>query len=1099
MRKLDELVRLGNSVLLLLVSSVFGNIIDVPNDYSTIQEGINATIDGDTVYVHQGTYIENIYFNGKNIVVMGEDRATTIIDGNQNSSVAIFNSGENSATLIGFTLTNGMSSSGGGVSCTSVDIVLKDLIITENNTSSSSYNSGGGLYINNSTVIIENVIISNNINTNANAYGGGIWSESSILNLFNVEINNNVSHYGGGGVDLRNSTLIGKNILLSNNTMTSPSQQSSGILIEWNSSAYFDQFTSYNNNLWISDAIEVSINNSIIWNSTLGGSSYNVTYSNVQGGFGGTGNINSDPIFVDVNNDDFNLQWGSPCINTGNPDSDGDGISYETDIDDQDPDGTRLDMGAFPFTYGAADFTAEPVGGLVPLDVVFTDLSYTNNGEIYSWEWDFNNDGIIDSYDQNPLWTFSISGQYTVALKISALFDGENWVHTIVKENYITAVDLFSWNLRLQSSINDAFDNDNFIGVSEGATNEYDVGVDQVEPPLPPNNYVAVYIPHPEWEYPLGDNFAQDIRPEIILIDTMQVWPFDVESDLEGDVTLTFDFTDVPDVPVILEDEQTQLHWEINDGDTYTFTYSGSAHQFNIAIGDTTPPTIDLLYPTGLDIFQSDSTLTLLWDAQDSYQLDSVLAFYSIDGGNAYTSIEDFGDVDQGDWVIPNWYYENDLFFKLIGEDHAGNTAEVFSDYACIASGDSLSIDITAGWSLWGAPFSPYETNMETNLEDDLTDWVTYDYLNGGYTFDGVLNLGAGYWLGTTNDGLLDIQGEIAPNPQSFNISAGWNLISNPLVVDIPRENLLFSNGVETYGWEDALLSGWIEDILFTSDGNGYVDSDTLKYWKAYWLGALEDLAVEFDNFPTTFGPLSSNRDGWYIQFNALDLNGNFDNTNLIGQEPDASDDYDIGVDAIKPPPPPFDAVRLFLLHPEWGHLLGDEFSKDIRSEVFDDDITTWQFTGESSSEITLFWTLENLPAGINVGLFTSLGFVDMRENSEYTFLIDEFSNFEVRASFSSLGIDDNHIIPLEFTLKQNFPNPFNPITTIAYQIPKAGKVNISIYNIKGELIKTMVNEAKTPGSYSVNWLSSDYSSGIYFYKLTAGNKTFTKKMLLLK
>ena len=98
-----------------------------------------------------------------------------------------------------------------------------------------------------------------------------------------------------------------------------------------------------------------------------------------------------------------------------------------------------------------------------------------------------------------------------------------------------------------------------------------------------------------------------------------------------------------------------------------------------------------------------------------------------------------------------------------------------------------------------------------------------------------------------------------------------------------------------------------------------------------------------------------------------------------------------------------------------------------------------------------------------------------------------------------AVGVDNNNITNTSFTLTQNYPNPFNSITTISYQLPRTGVVRLSIYNIAGQLVETLVNEQKSPGSYSATWYANDVSSGLYFYKLTTENQTITKKILLLK
>jgi hypothetical protein len=90
-------------------------------------------------------------------------------------------------------------------------------------------------------------------------------------------------------------------------------------------------------------------------------------------------------------------------------------------------------------------------------------------------------------------------------------------------------------------------------------------------------------------------------------------------------------------------------------------------------------------------------------------------------------------------------------------------------------------------------------------------------------------------------------------------------------------------------------------------------------------------------------------------------------------------------------------------------------------------------------------------------------------------------------------------LAPLEFVLEQNYPNPFNPSTTIKYSIKENSLVSLKIYDILGKEVVTLVREVKPAGIYSVNFNSGSLSSGIYFYTLSAGSLTQTKKMILLK
>ena len=204
-------------------NNVFGTIINVPNDYPTVQLAINASSNSDTVLVQTGTYYDNINYNGKNIVVGSLFLTTldtnyisqTIINGNQNGSVVTFENGEDStASLSGLTIANGIAASGGGILCkNNAYPTLTNLVIINNSTYDNK--SGAGIYCNNANPAVMDVIISNN---SSDWNGGGIYLKNSSPVLADVIISDNSAYYDGGGLFCEDSNPHLTNVIISNNS-----------------------------------------------------------------------------------------------------------------------------------------------------------------------------------------------------------------------------------------------------------------------------------------------------------------------------------------------------------------------------------------------------------------------------------------------------------------------------------------------------------------------------------------------------------------------------------------------------------------------------------------------------------------------------------------------------------------------------------------------------------------------------------------------------------------------------------------------------------------------------------------------------------------
>ena len=88
---------------------------------------------------------------------------------------------------------------------------------------------------------------------------------------------------------------------------------------------------------------------------------------------------------------------------------------------------------------------------------------------------------------------------------------------------------------------------------------------------------------------------------------------------------------------------------------------------------------------------------------------------------------------------------------------------------------------------------------------------------------------------------------------------------------------------------------------------------------------------------------------------------------------------------------------------------------------------------------------------------------------------------------------------PDGFRLLQNYPNPFNPETLISYQLPAGDQVELSVYNLLGEKVSTLVSARKPAGKHEVRWDASGFATGIYYYTLTTSTGTISRKMVYIK
>jgi hypothetical protein len=389
---------------LFVVPCVLATTINVPKDQPTIQAGINAANNGDTVLVAPGKYVENINFNGKAITVTSSGGpSVTIIDGAQNGSVITFSSGETLSSLVhGFTIQNGKAvnpgGEGGGISvqnssatithniivnneaCEGDGIgvgfgspLIRNNVITKNFDSTCGGIGGGGIGIRGaSSAQILNNVISNN---STGSYGGGValWSGNAVVIEDNF-ITGNVAAGNGGGISMFNevsSVLIVQNLIKGNRAPTGNGVYWSNPAAALVNNTIIDSPRSSGGGTVSADGFCCSpmiVNNIIV---ALGGAmnafvcnqvdfpanvfTFNDAFSKSGSAYGGvctdqtgkSGNISANPKFVNPAKGDYQLRRGSRAINAG--------TNSAPDLPKKDLAGHRrivggtIDMGAYEY------------------------------------------------------------------------------------------------------------------------------------------------------------------------------------------------------------------------------------------------------------------------------------------------------------------------------------------------------------------------------------------------------------------------------------------------------------------------------------------------------------------------------------------------------------------------------------------------------------------------------------------------------------------------------------------------------------------------------------------------------------------------------
>jgi len=432
----------------------------------------------------------------------------------------------------------------------------------------------------------------------------------------------------------------------------------------------------------------------------------------------------------------------------------------------------------------------------------------------------------------------------------------------------------------------------------------------------------------------------------------------------------------------------------------------------------------------------------------------------------------------------------------------------------------TLSKTFTAGWNLISLPLHPLNQSVSAVIGDDITSYFLYNYSNSaGYQSPLTVDRNIGYWLGIETGAMVDVSGEPKVTDDSAVVLGGWNLLGSPFLKKYPTTGITYErNGIKVSA-DSAVSLGWIQNGYFkyNTTAQAYENADTLVNWEGYWFASLMD-SVKI-HYPKTnqVGSLPKkatqeliNPNEWFVNITAS-MNASKDNLLYFGESDAATDGFDSKYDAVKPPISPNGILETYFLHADWNKYFS-KYAYDVKQSTTSKNVS-WQFvvTAKQSANVTLDWKniLTEIPSEVQQKLVTlklttpdiaAFGSIDMLKQFSVIIPIqkDGGYTFVINASVTDVN-GNNPEIPATYALLQNFPNPFNPATSIRFDLPKSSFITIKVYDVLGNEVATILNETKNAGSYTIPFSAINLASGTYFYRIQAGEFVKTKKMIILK
>ncbi|MCD4828237.1 MAG: fibronectin type III domain-containing protein [Candidatus Cloacimonetes bacterium] len=720
---------------------------------------------------------------------------------------------------------------------------------------------------------------------------------------------------------------------------------------------------------------------------------------------------------------------------------------------------------------------------------------------IASWA---DHDSLQGSAETNVTYIFNdhaVGRDTTYYYKVSAVWSDSTVAHN---NHWEAACPQIIWELVVSNTAGTIADTVRFAR-NRFAANGYDLPYDILHGSFPTGSYIHAMFYEQYWNNGLRELY-QETYAEFDPETELKRWRLRTRSN-QYNQTLTIELREVSaggdrnGEKLYLQHGST---WhDLQHNGAYEFTVSNTSWiDMYIHWGDMQPDVSftqrsNRFYSTGDDI-------PINWATQHRFVVDYFDLYAHNETDSVFIAANLPETTSSYTWDAPDTLL-TDLHIVVRAVFPDGTWTDYQTTYRLGIFPNTMDITFNDGWQLRTNPidypevtwFPPEMVELWRYLGDDA------------YAVTDTFAFSEAYWL--HSDELYTIAGLVFPQIREestiWPLRSGWNLVPNLFMEELATKDQTFVFGGASYTFAEAVQQGFVCRAVYVYR-DGYESTYNVHPEESYFIYSfvenLDMWCVPFNDNPG----YEFFRDGWQLDVHAN--SGSDDTARLVvGTNQFTSLAFDPLYDLPKPPrKPTAESIGLFIVKDgQFAPYPDSLFHQEFKLPLGDDPEVpeSWDFILCTSNLDPVTFTADRSLFPTDYGVLVEMNGVNYSLSYDLSF---EFTPADT-VTWGQLHIYDHpvgngeDVVPHRLALS-NWPNPFNPETTIGFSLPAPGRTRIDIYNIRGQRVCTLVDDTLSAGPHRIVWSGRNdngrqVATGVYFYRLRSGNITRTRKMLLIK